>query len=252
MLLKTVSAAIALMAAFSIQAEVQVEDRSPVGTSMPPPMNTQKSASSASAQQNAEMYYQLQLLQQEVQTLRGIVEQQSHELKRLKQQRLDDYLELDRRLSALGQGGVSQAEDDQAPVRNNSGASAAAPQDELKHYRSAIDLVLKQQEYDQAIVKLQEHLARYPDGRYAGNAVYWLGEIYLLKNDLEQSRQWFVQLIDNYPSHRKVPDGKFKLGKVYHLMGNDNQAKTLLNEVAASNSDAASLAKAYLQDNFSS
>ena len=244
------------MAAFSVNAQVEVEDRSPVGSSVPPPLPPiEASRSSApSSNQTAEMYYQFQVLQQEVQTLRGLVEQQAHELKRLKQQRLDDYLELDRRLSALGQGQAQVVPESTGATGETASRApaSAAPGDELKHYRSAIDLVLKKQQYDEAVVKLQEHLQLFPQSRYAGNAVYWLGEIYFLKSDLEQSRQWFVQLLGDYPDHRKVPDGKFKLGKVYHLLGDGEKAQSLLNEVAASNSDAARLAKAYLREHFSS
>lgn len=248
---KSLAAAIFMMAAFSVFAQVEVEDRFPVGTSqMPPPPPLKIS----SGQQAGELYYQLQVLQQEVLELRGIVEEQAHNLKRLKQQRLDDYLDLDRRLSALGQaGGVrndTAADADSAAVVAGSGN--VAPEEEIQHYRAAIDLVLKQQRYDEAIVALKNHLKTYPSGRYAANSTYWLGEIYLLKNDLEQSRQWFTQLLAQFPRHRKVPDGKFKLGKVYHLLGNDDQAKTLLNEVAASKSDAAPLAQEYLRNNFNS
>jgi len=185
--------------------------------------------------------------------LRGIVELQTHELKRLKQQRLDDYLDIDRRLSALGKGGTASSNTaTKKPSSTVSNKTAPVPADEIKHYRGAIDLVLREKKYDQAIVQLKEHLDTYPKGRYSANAIYWLGEIYLLKNNLEQSRQWFSQLLADYPGHRKAPDGKFKLARVYHLMGDDAQSKALLNEVADSNTDASRLAKNYLRDNFGS
>lgn len=255
-MIKSLLAAISLMAASSVLAQVEVVDRSPVGSAKtPPPQSGNPRPQAESGVQVGELYYQLQLLQQEVLELRGVVDEQAHELKRLKQQRLDDYLELDRRLSALGQSSAASGTlptDAAPPVAQSSNSGQPAPEDELKHYRAAIDLVLKQQRYDDAITALQEHLKLYPRGRYAANATYWLGEIYLLKNQLEDSRQWFVQLLTDYPDHRKVPDGKFKLGKVYHLMGDDAQARTLLNEVASSNTDAARLARTYLRENFSS
>ncbi|MEO0444312.1 MAG: YbgF trimerization domain-containing protein, partial [Pseudomonadota bacterium] len=45
--------------------------------------------------------FQIQQLQQEILELRGLVEEMRFELKRLKQQRLDDYLDLDKRLAEL-------------------------------------------------------------------------------------------------------------------------------------------------------
>ncbi|WP_246434811.1 YbgF trimerization domain-containing protein [Teredinibacter haidensis] len=248
MILKSLAAAIVLVAASSVFAQVEVVDRSPAGVSrMPPPMTTPPPPNN-SAQQAGELYYQLQVLQQEVLELRGMIELQAHEIKRLKQQRLDDYLDLDRRLSALGQGKqVTSAGDAVVP---EAAQAAPAPEEEIRHYRAAIDLVLKKQQYDTAIVELKKHLATYPQGRYAANATYWLGEIYLLKGELEQSRQWFSQLLADFPGHRKVPDGKFKLGKVYHLMGDEAQARALLNEVAASSTGASKLAKSYLREHF--
>jgi len=257
MYLKCLLTAICVMAVSYVYAQVEVVDRSPVGASspssaaMPPPPQPVVTSSAA---QSGELYYQLQILQQEVLQLRGMMEQQAHELKRLKQQRLDDYLDVDRRLSALGQGGKPVSNGAAVNVTaNTAGASTSvAPEDEIQHYRAAIDLVLKKQRYDDAIVELKKHLDVYPRGRYAANATYWLGEIYLLKDDLEQSRQWFNQLLTDYPSHRKAPDGKFKLAKVYHLLGDKEQAEILLKEVATSNTSAASLAKSYLREHYSS
>lgn len=208
------------------------------------------------ANSQAEMFYQLQILQQEVLELRGIVEEQAFELKRLKQQRMDDYLDLDRRLGRLSGTPASTANSTPSAPRNT-GTRAPAPvqggalaaNDEIQLYRSAIDLVLKEKNYDKAVSELNAYLTRYPRGRYAANAHYWLGEIFLLKNDLEQARQWFSRLLEGFADHRKAQDAKFKLGKVYHQLGDSAKAKALLQEVAASNSEASRLARNYLKDN---
>lgn len=252
---RSILAAVSLTAACLSYAQVEVVDRSPSsrGTTQAPPSQPTQQTTTGN-QQVAELYYQLQVLQQEVLELRGLVETQTHELKRLKQQRLDDYLDLDRRLSQLGSGASSSvASPAAASVPSASeNAGTASPADELKSYRAAIDLVLKQQNYDAAVVKLKEHLQNYPKGRYAGNALYWLGEIYLLKGELETSRQWFSQLLSEFPDHPKVADAQFKLGKVHHLMGDDAQAKTLLERAARAKGNAGRLARDYLQENFDS
>lgn len=68
----------------------------------------------------------MQLLQQEVLQLRGMVEEQAHELKRLKQQRLDDYLDLDRRLSKVGQGDFTGTKTTLTDIRSTAESAAAA------------------------------------------------------------------------------------------------------------------------------
>ena len=211
---------------------------------------TSSGVSGDQAHLQAELYHQIQTLQQEVLQLRGTVDEQAHELKKLKQQRLDDYLDLDRRISQLSKSG---------PVASSSGSSGnnlavtpgsgtAAPADELGRYRAAMDMLLKQQDQSGAIDALDQYLQDYPKGRYVANAQYWLGEAYLVKDDLEKARQWFSRLISEFPGHSKVPDAKFKLAKVYDLQGDKVKARGLLEDVAQSGASASSLARDYLEN----
>lgn len=212
-----------------------------------------------------EFYFQLQSLQQEVQTLRGIVEEQSYELKKLKQQRLDDYLDLDRRLSQITQSGSGSPGSRTTPKTDYSPSTAvvetstaiatlesATPEgeDELSLYRSGIDAVLKAKDYDKALEIFNEYIQRFPQGIYAANAKYWLGQIYLRREDYASAEQWFRDLIANHPAHQKTPEAQFKLGKVLHLEGKDEEAKAQLRKVVASESSAAKLAQDYLNSNF--
>ncbi|VUD52739.1 Cell division coordinator CpoB [Thalassocella blandensis] len=251
MMYKVLIAATLGVAAFSVSAQVEIVDR-PISSANAP---TQKSTTADSGGANvAELYYQFQVLQQEVQQLRGMVEEQNHQIKKLKQQRLDDYLDLDRRISAAGGNSESSTTSAAAPTSSSSNdvkpVSAASSAEELKSYKQAINLLLKEQKHDAAIAALKQHLQDYPDGRYSANAQYWLGEIYLVKNDLSSAAQWFEQLLRDSPKHSKAPDAQFKLAKVYHMQGNNAAAKTLLQQVIATNSNAAQLAKDYLDRNF--
>lgn len=248
-----------LLAAGMAQAQVEVIDSSP-----------QRAASERTGQPNqqAELFYQLQTLQQEVMELRGLVEEQAHELQRLKQQSLDNYLDLDRRVSALTTGGggsatpapsspVSTLPSANLPAATSPGGTSASPVStpasdgvsESVMYNAAYDL-LKQRAIDESIAAFEAHLQSYPRGEYAGNSYYWLGEIYLLKDDLARAEEWFSNLLREFPDNRKVYDAQFKLGRVYHLQGREERAQELLRIVAASSSDASRLARQYLDENF--
>ena len=61
------------------------------------------------ANSQGELFYQLQLLQQEVMQLRGLVEEQSHQLQKLKQQGMERYIDVDRRLGQLAGQAVNPA-----------------------------------------------------------------------------------------------------------------------------------------------
>lgn len=208
-----------------------------------------------------DFYFQLQTLQQEVQELRGLVEEQNFQLKKLKQQRLDDYLDLDRRVSSLSQAGPS-VPTLRVPSTSNGIASnvidsnavpeqpALNPQEELTLYRSGIDAVLKQRDYDLGLKQFDAYLKAYPVGIYAANAKYWMGQVYLQREDLENSALWFRDLINNHPAHQKTPEAQFKLGKILHLQGDLTNAQKQLKAVVASGSSAAKLAQDYLNKHF--
>ncbi|HSX84047.1 MAG TPA: YbgF trimerization domain-containing protein [Cellvibrio sp.] len=248
---KYLLAAVLFIAVPVSQAQVRVVESSP----QRPLSGVAQPIESVNAQTNA--YFELQSLKEEVSLLRGLVEEQAHEISRLKQQQMDNYLDLDKRLNALS-GGSNPAPVDThllppSPVES-AGGGVSTPNSnsafgEAEVYAAAYNL-LKQRQIDPAIAAFKDHLSRFPDGAYAGNSYYWLGEIYLLKNELSDSRDWFTQLLEKFPNDRKVPDAKFKLGKVYHLLGEDDQGKKLLEGVAAGSGDSARLAKQYLQENF--
>jgi len=204
----------------------------------------------------ADLFYQLQSLQQEVSELRGLSEEQANEIKRLKQQRMDDYLDIDRRISALTGAPVRHVLSNLAVPKKVTSAPAPTPtpkpartsQDDLKSYRTAIDLVLKEKAYDRAIIAFAQYLQDFPEGKYAANSQYWLGEIHLLQNDLEPARERFSRLLTEQPQHPKASDAHYKLGVVYHKLGDIDKAREVLSEIAAGDSNASRLAKIYLTD----
>ncbi len=248
-MLKRAIALLCCIAVPAVEAQVRVVDSSP--QSVRSGANRQQE----SIEQKTEAYNQIQSLLQEVSELRALVEEQGHEISRLKQLQLDNYVDLDRRVSFLT-GNAAKAKDlDVAANSADSAASTESPassangMSEVDEYKAAYDL-LRQRQVDQSLVAFKDYLKKYPSGEFAANSCYWLGEIFLLKNQLPQARDWFAKLLQDFPDSNKVPDAKFKLGKVYHLLGDKKKAKPLLDEAAAGVGDAARLAKQYLKDNF--
>jgi len=258
-LIAALSAAIFVATSLSAQAQVEVVESNNRLLESPQFSTTAPAASSVASpvpNNQADLFYQLQTLQQEVRQLRGLMEEQAYELKRLKQQRLDDYVNLDRRLSSSNSGVVSSSEGvvsasgpEAIPATSASQTTAQAP-DEMQRYRTAIDLVLRKKDYVQAVTAFNQYLRDFPQGKYAPNCQYWLGEIYLLQSDLEQAREWFSRLVTDFPEHGKASDANFKLGTVYHKLGDLDQAKILLSKVASGDSNASRLASSYLSENF--
>jgi tol-pal system protein YbgF len=228
---------------------------------------------SAGGSQAAETLYQQQLLQQEVQELRGIVEQQAYEIKRMREEQRDRYLDLDRRITLLNQAPTKRTAADvpaePAPVAIDEQIKTpstdvvkepvAIPVDvapvvenkvsEKEAYQTAFSLVRNKQ-YAEASKAFEQLIKDYPNGKYTGNAYYWLGEVLLVESKQAQALKAFETLLEQYPNHRKAADAKFKQGKIYLQMGDKTQAKVLLQDVINLHpgTSAAKLAEAEIRD----
>ena len=117
-------------------------------------------------------------------------------------------------------------------------------------YDKASGLLLKQRDINGAALAFKQHIVDYPGSPYVPNAYYWLGEIYLLQDQAELSRQSFTAVVDQHPLHNKAMDARFKLGKIYHQLGEDARARQLLETAASSTGGVARKARAYLDNNF--
>ncbi len=225
--------------------------------------NTAPAPAESSGQ--GELFYQLQLLQQEVMQLRGVVEEQAYLLKQVKEQNMERYIDLDRRLGEIGTAPANAPAGGSGNTANLSGAKAAtgggaltvvAAAGEREAYDAAYALVTERR-FDEALEAFKQFLVDFPQGRYSPNSYYWMGELYqvITPQDLEAARQSFTQLLDQYPSHVKVPDAMYKLGKVYFMKGDKNKARSLMEVVVSkyskgTNSSAADKARQFISTNY--
>ena len=209
----------------------------------------------------SELLLQVQRLQQEVQTLRGLVESQQNTLERLQGQQRDQYLDLEARLDdgemkgsadagssgdAAAAGGRSELERADldaltASPRDGGGAQtvpalpapeAAVTPGERKAYRAAFDL-LKERRYPEAIAAFEDQLRRYPQGRFTADAHFWLGETYYVTRDYAAALEEYDRLLARYPDSDRVPSAMLKVGYVHYQEGRRAEARAVLEEVVA-------------------
>ncbi|MEM1436026.1 MAG: tol-pal system protein YbgF [Pseudomonadota bacterium] len=195
----------------------------------------------------SELFYQLQVMQQELNELRGLVEEQAYAIRKLEQAQTEQYRNLDRRLleqqnaaaAAATPPATSTASAAVAPEAAAAVAAAAAPatpavalSEEQQAYNDAYALI-GERRYDDALRSFNRLIVDFPAGELTGNALYWLGELYLVKDETERARAQFIQVLDLYPDHRKIPDTLFKLGVTYARLGDRGRALEYLNQVRA-------------------
>ncbi len=226
------------------------------GTGVPIAPTISLQASPAASPQ-VDAYYLMQSLRDELRLLRGMLEEQGNEIRQLKQRQVDDYLDLDRRVSGLAVGSVSAPGSTPvtptAATKKNLNPVFNQPTDLSDSDKGAYEKAygeLKSGKVEAAKIAFKSYLTGYPKGRYVANTQYWLGEIYMLDNQLKEASEAFAIVVQQYPAHRKVLDASFKLGKVYHLQGQTTKAKALLSRVASTSGSAGKLAGDYLSTHF--
>ncbi|HET7843625.1 MAG TPA: tol-pal system protein YbgF [Xanthomonadales bacterium] len=230
-----------------------------------------------SGQSTVELLNRINELQSEVQSLRGLVEQQSNEIEQLKKRSRDQYVDLDARLTRLeggapaapaagtlpsdaastaatttppseplqpGQLAMEEPEvaatpsappeaipTDEAPAAASS-TMAAAPGDEKTAYDDAF-AALRDGRYAESARRFSAFLQQYPNGEFADNATYWLGESYYVTQNYQVALDTFSDLLGRFPNSAKAPDAQLKVGYCYYELRDWPRAESALNDVIA-------------------
>lgn len=230
-----------------------------------------QAAAQNNAQANIETLNRLNALQQEITSLRGLVEQMQNENAQLRQSAREQYLDLDSRLGRLEGGSApvagvpagpaAGAADAPGPVAPSAprgvvadvatgtpAAAAAEPAGERAMYDSAFQ-ALRDGEYAEASRRFQAYLEAFPAGTLAPNAWYWLGESYYVTQNYDVALTAFQSLLQSFPDSNKAPDALLKLGYCQFELGRAQQGEATLRDVIARfpGSDAARLAQSRLR-----
>ncbi|EZP31528.1 tol-pal system protein YbgF [Pseudomonas sp. RIT288] len=222
-------------------------------------------AASAPASAQGMLFNQLQQMQDQISRQQGVIEELQNQVARMKQESLERYQDLDRRIGsgvapAATPENSSAGGDASAAAGAAAGAGAAAaqapaassepgdPAKEKLYYDAAFDLI-KAKDFDKASQAFSAFLRKYPNSQYAGNAQYWLGEVNLAKGDLQGAGQAFAKVSQLYPKHAKVPDSLYKLADVERRLGHADKVKGILQQVVSQypGTSAAQLAQRDLQ-----
>lgn len=228
---------------------VPIKESSAVRETAPAPP---AAAQDTDAARLGELFHRLQVLQQEVQELRGQVEEQAFRLERLTRQQQQQYIDLDQRLVALrGQGpgpaaapGTQGSRSPTASRPMPPASGSATPEREA--YAAAFNL-MQDGSFEESSDAFNGLITDYPNGQFTPNAFYWLGELHLAMDEVELARQSFSQVLSLYPEHGKVPDALYKLGVVHHRLNDNERALEYLDRVMADHpeSTASGLARTY-------
>ncbi|QDH71863.1 tol-pal system protein YbgF [Marilutibacter alkalisoli] len=204
---------------------------------------------SADNQAQVDLLNQINQLKAEVQALRSQVEELSHQLKQQQDSGRAQYLDLDGRLNRLEGGDTVDpaisdesaavpvtpppraAVQDRPPTVYGDKGAIAQSADERGAYDTAFS-ALRAGEYAESTSLFQAFLQQHPDGSYAPNALYWLGESYYVTQNYPMAMTQFQALLDRYPTHDKAPGALLKLGLSQYGMERVDEAEKTLSTVS--------------------
>ena len=188
----------------------------------------------SSNQANVDLLNQVTQLKSDLQALRSQLEELQQQAEQGRQTSRSQYLDLDGRLSRLEGGAPAAAGNqvgvstpappvqatarrpaamtsDAAPVVYGDAGTLAQGDDERGRYDTAFN-ALKAGQYAESARLFQALLERFPNGVYAPNALYWLGESYYVTQNYPLAQQQFQSLLDRYPTHDKASGAMLKVG----------------------------------------
>jgi TolA-binding protein len=255
-------------------AQVQVRDlNAPRGGNAQPP-----TGGNTTTEVLVNMNDRLTALEQETQMLRGIVEEQAYQIKRMQAEAKDRYLDIDRRLSAgANSSGRNSSSAPQAtpppsldassaaansavtvatipppapvtPARGNDRRAAPAdsnPLDEQQLYRTALNLLLDDHKPEEtkpraleAVAMFQNYIDSYPNGRLLTNALYWQGDGYMIVGNPAKAKDVLTRLLTDFPADAKAAGAMLMLGDAYKQLGDKAKAAETWKSIRARYPDA--------------
>lgn len=196
---------------------------------------------------NLDLLNQVDGLKTEVQSLRAQIEELQQQLEQQKQSGRTQYLDLDGRLNRLESGAAlpdalsspaasattaPPTVQDTPPRVYGDAATLGKSVDERSAYNTAFD-ALKAGRYAESARMFQAFLDTHPNGAYAPNGMYWLGESYYVTQNYALAQEQFQTLLDRHPTHDKAAGALLKVGLCQYGLRQLDAAEATLGKVVA-------------------
>ena len=209
-----------------------------------------------------ELANQMQVIREELRSMRGQLEVLSNNIEANTKRQRDMYVDLDTRIRRFEQGapgapgasapagpsGDAGAPPPPAagmkPPAGSPGLTGAAAADEQRVYEAAQNQ-RRVGNYQAAIVAFQSFVAQFARSPLAHRAQYWIGDSYYNLRDFKNAILNQQKLIATYPESASVPDALLNMASSYIELGDTVSARKTMDSLVARypSSDAAEKAR---------
>jgi len=172
---------------------------------------------------------QLDALRTDLAQSRGQIEVLLHQMEVAEKRQKDLYVDIDTRLRKLEQAAEQQAA---AAAAARPPAEAGPSDEEKRAYEGALNQ-FKVGNYSAAIDLLGQLLAKYPNGKLAPNAQYWIGMGYSGRRDYRNAITALQKVVAQWPLDPKAADAMLSIASAQEATGDVKSAQATLQEVLA-------------------
>lgn len=184
------------------------------------------------------IYQKISALEQEIATLRNLIEENTYLIERYQELQQQRYLDLDKRLHSLLSGELEELNEQSLNLNDLNST------EEIDLYKEALEL-FEVSRYAEAIEVFRDLIISFPEGSYSADAYFWSGELYLAQEQLEDAREHYLVVAEKFKDHDRVADCLYKLGVIEKVLLNNEAANSYFSRLISEYPDtgAAELAK---------
>ncbi|CAD83407.1 predicted lipoprotein [Candidatus Blochmanniella floridana] len=204
--------------------------------------------STAHSQCLVQLQQQLLENQQDIDLLRGYMQDIQHHVSEIITDQKESYKKLHEKLNELCSSDV-KSKDSQSIHLNTNITDNLIHKQSIQYddidYKKIVSLVLEKKQYNLAIQEFQNFIKNYPKSHYQPNAHYWLGQLYYNQGHKTNASYHFALVVKNYPKSIKAPDALLKIGIIMQETNQKDKAKTIYQQIGKlyPNNDAAKQAQ---------
>jgi len=183
-----------------------------------------------------QMQQQLDDMSADIQSLRGKVERNSHDISQMLDRQRELFVELDKVRQKQAE---PKSQENQQVASDDTSSSYVANAAEQQAYQDAVDLILKKRNYSGAIDAFNKFRENFPNSTFTPNAYYWLGQLYFAQNQNVKAISSFEAVL-KFKSSNKRADALVKLGDLESRSKNKEKAIAYYKQAVQEYPDSAS------------
>ncbi len=155
--------------------------------------------------------------------LTGMSEESNHGVRQITRKYDNFSADMEERVAILEEK-LRSAEINPAAGDAESSSANVAPAKAEELYEYALNRFLAKKDYINAAEAFQGFLDQFPEHPKAGEAYYWLGELYYVQGAYRQAAQNYLEGYRSYGNSSKAADSLLKLGVSLASLGQNREA----------------------------